>query len=116
MRSVTGDADAVPGGGGPSWRERRVVPRHPLVWVHVQGAWRKGSISAWVIPGHGTGWECMIVAEPTRVIHPGRAATCTTRGRSARGGTTTRPPDDPARAAGLLGVSWEDRLSRQVND
>jgi hypothetical protein len=58
--------DAVPGGGGPSWRERRVPPRHPLVWVHVQGAWRKGSVSAWIVPRarHGAGWECMIVAEP----------------------------------------------------
>ena len=79
-------------------------PRHPLVWVHVQGAWRKGSVSAWITPGHGTGWECVIVAEPTPGDPPWQGRYVYDPQTFARGMTTIRPlydpPDDPARAAG----------------
>ena len=63
---VTGGVgDARPGEAGPSWRERRVPPRHAPVWVHARGAWRKGRITNWIAPSQpGAGWECVIVAEP----------------------------------------------------
>jgi hypothetical protein len=46
---------------GPSWRERRYPPKHPPVWVRVEGAWHEGIILYWVtIDPAGYGWECQI--------------------------------------------------------
>jgi hypothetical protein len=49
---------------GPSWREPRYPPKHPPVWVHIEGTWREGLIQYWVTirPVH-TGWECQIDIE-----------------------------------------------------
>ena len=58
------ETDALPATPGPSWRERRVSPRHAPVWVRVHGAWRKGTITEWVTDRGGSpGRECAIAAD-----------------------------------------------------
>jgi hypothetical protein len=46
---------------GPSWRERRYLPKHPPVWVRVEDGWREGVILYWVtIDPAQYGWECQV--------------------------------------------------------
>jgi hypothetical protein len=51
---------AVP---GQNWRDRRVSPRHALVWVRQAGTWCRGQITAWIRPGTRPGWDCQIVPD-----------------------------------------------------
>jgi hypothetical protein len=59
---MSGDVpNAVYARPGPSWRERKYPPKHPPVWVRIEGAWREGVILYWVtIDPAGYGWECQI--------------------------------------------------------
>jgi hypothetical protein len=48
---------------GVSWKERRHGPRHAAVWVHVDGAWRRGRVVEWIRELGRDGWELVIMAE-----------------------------------------------------
>ena len=51
---------AVP---GQDWGDRRVPPRHALVWVRLAGTWCRGQITAWIRPGTRPRWECQIMPD-----------------------------------------------------
>jgi len=101
---------------GPRWRERRYPPKHPPVWIRVEGAWHEAVILYWVTidPVH-TGWECQI---ETDIPGTGRRTT-----RYIYDEQTIRPrlsPDPPspetAPAVPATGTEAAIRISLKPTD
>jgi hypothetical protein len=45
----------------PAGENGKYPPKHPPVWVRIEGAWREGVILYWVTTDPaGYGWECQI--------------------------------------------------------
>lgn len=43
--------------------DTRIPPRHPAIWIHLAGAWRRGWIVHWLPRAPGGGWLAWVQYE-----------------------------------------------------